>query len=150
MIKVKIALFSPNFTSIISMLIAALTKAPYSHAAIFVDGTWYDADESRGYFSITSPSNWKGRHVTIWEFEVYKPDADRFLNYWLGNMYDYRGVLGYLFRKKGNDQNLYCFEAAYLFMQDVVELRGSANQIIGSMDIVKALPSPDYIGEFKA
>jgi len=110
----KIALFTVTPRSLTALLIAAVTRCPFSHAAICVNGTWWHASEKHGGFSKMQTADYLERHCTVLSF-----DGD--LNEWVksmdGKAYDWHGIAGWVKRVLGmkynaDDHKFYCFEAA--------------------------------------
>ena len=106
----RILLFEPNWRSPISVLISIITRTPFTHAMIEIDGKYYDSSESRGDFNITSKHLMKGRLVYEWKFKS-ESKIEEFISQNLGRKYDYKGVFFYTFGKQDN-KKFYCFEAA--------------------------------------
>lgn len=110
----KIALFTISPFSLTSLLIAAVTRCPFSHAAICIGGVWYHASESTGYFSEMDVSKFKNRHCTVFTFGG---DLSRWLANMDGTEYDWEGIRGWArrligFKYSADDRKFYCFEAA--------------------------------------
>ena len=110
----KIALFTVSPTSLTALLISAVTRCPYSHAAICVDGVWWHASESTGQFSKMNLTKFAKRHCSVFSFEG---DLQGWVKKMDGIRYDWKGILGWAkrcvgFRYTADDKKFYCFEAA--------------------------------------
>lgn len=99
-------LFYPN--SLIGWIICLITRTPYAHTAISVNGVLWDSSESRGDFNRSTIDLSKRKHVAI----RFKGDLTGWLEKMQGTKYDWLGVFGWLFR--WNTPNKYfCFEASW-------------------------------------
>lgn len=110
----KIALFTLSPRSLTALLIATVTRCPFSHAAICVDGTWYHASETTGGFGKLNMTDYADRHCTMLNFNG---DLTQWVKDMNGKEYDWKGILGWAKRALGlsyqaNDRKFYCFEAA--------------------------------------
>lgn len=109
----KIYLFKPR--GILGEIITLVTRCEYSHSAVEVDGVLYDASETRGEFGRSDPDIFSGswfrprRKYVVVEFSG---DMSPWLDFMAGAQYDWKGVLGWIFR--ANDiTKFYCFEATW-------------------------------------
>lgn len=102
----KLYLFYP--TSLIGFLICLVTRSPYAHAAVMVDGVLYDASENRHTFDRSDIDPRQRGHISI----EFAGDLRPWLENMMGRRYDWRGVIMWLFGK-GDDDRVYCFEAAW-------------------------------------
>jgi len=144
----KIALFEPNWDSFSSRLIAKTTKTPWSHAAVEIDGQWYDASETRGDFNkVDINKTMKGRLAHVWRIGNRKK-VRKMIEENLGSEYDYKGIYKYFF-KKGVDRRFYCFEAAMVLALAVKEpeYEPKLKNVTGK-DIVNLLGVPNEIKTF--
>lgn len=88
-------------------VISLVTKTPYSHAVIEIGGICYDASESRGNFDVSDIDLSKRKYTAF----VVEGDLSEWLSHNYGRGYDWRGVLGWIFDRKGDPDKFYCFEA---------------------------------------
>ncbi|WP_287602726.1 hypothetical protein [Thiothrix sp.] len=142
----KIALFEFTPRSAVAWLILAVTGCPLTHAAVQVDGVWYDSSETRGTFDRADLSRLAGRPCQVCEF-------DGNLSGWLrdmrGKRYDYRGVAGWLIcrftgRGCGDMNKFYCFESALSALSAAGHARAVSGAITGC-HVRRALPgAPRY------
>ncbi len=117
--NIKIALFTVNPRSLISIIIATVTGQPFTHAAFCVEGVWYDASESRGRFAPLDPKKYKNRFCLIADLpnNFHQPIFyQRLIKKMLNVEYDYSGVLGWIFGFNGSGKKFYCFEAVLIFL----------------------------------
>jgi len=144
----KVALFEPNWRSPISLLIALVTKTPWTHAAFEIDGKWYDASESRGDFNeVDIKKTMAGRLGHVWKLGN-RISVRSMVEEHLGEPYDYKGVLGYIW-KRGNDKRFYCFEAVMVAALLVKEPKYTPKlERVNGLDIVALLGAPNEIKRF--
>lgn len=102
----KIYLYKPN--SFWGRVITFVTRSPYSHTAVEINGIVYDSSETRGTFAQSDIIPQTREH------DVFVFDGD--LTVWLwtmkGKKYDWQGVWGYIFGIN-NKNKFYCFETSY-------------------------------------
>jgi len=99
-------LFYPN--SFIGLLICLITRTPFAHTAISIDGVLWDSSESRGDFNQSDIDLTKRKHIAI----PFEGDLSDWLSKMYGTKYDWLGVFGWVF--KWNTPNKYfCFEASW-------------------------------------
>lgn len=103
----KLYLFYPD--SLLGKIITFITKCPYSHSAVEVDGVLYDSSESRGDFNI-SHINPSDREHKVYEFEG---DLSEWVLFMSNSVYDWKGVIGWLFNWNTVNK-FYCFEASWM------------------------------------
>lgn len=110
--KNAIAIFEADLTNIVSFSIAMITKTPWTHAAIRVDGIWYDSSETRGYFDELIVDDYENRWCIITEFDG---DLTNWLSSMKGTKYNWKGVyqFPFYFLAKRNETEFYCFQAAW-------------------------------------
>lgn len=115
----RIALFT-GVRSLTGAAIQWATGCEFVHAAIQIDGVWYDASESRNDFSRMDVQQYASRRCVVFDLPMPEGAADD-LKSWLarsnGKEYDWPGVLLWLFKHKGSADKFYCFEAAREAMQ---------------------------------
>ena len=122
----KLYLFYP--ASLLGWLISVVTRSPFCHAAIEVDGVLWDASESRGYFGRSGIDVSKRKHVCL----EFAGDLSSWLDFLQGREYDWIGVLGWLFHANSR-RRFYCFEAAWLALSQCGIAKGSMpTQLSGS------------------
>lgn len=122
-VKFGVYLFEPN--GFLGWLITLITGCKYSHSAvsvIFEDGqeVIYDASETRGDFNIADDDKYlfKGWCKPYRKYIYYEFDGDitPVIDSLRGKKYDWKGVLGWLF--KSNDKSkFYCFEVNWLVFE---------------------------------
>jgi len=110
----QIVLFEMTPSRVTSWLIASATRSMITHAAVGVNGQWFDASEHRGDVAEMDASLHADRMCYVIDADVNQLDLIK----QLGKRYDWQGVFGWLvcrYLKKvcGKDQNFYCFEFAY-------------------------------------
>lgn len=110
----KIALFTVTPRSLTALLIAAVTRCPFTHAAICINGTWWHASETTGGFSKLNITDYADRHCTMFTFNG---DLTQWVQGMNGKAYDWKGIAGWAKRAlgmtyKANSNKFYCFEAA--------------------------------------
>jgi len=144
----RVALFEPDWKSPISMLIAIITKTPWTHAAFEIDGKWYDASESRGDFNeVDIKKSMRGRLAHVWRLGN-RLAVRNLIEDHKGEPYDYKGVLGYIW-KKGNDRRFYCFEAVMAASLLVKQPDVLPNlKRVNGLDILNLLGTPNEIKRF--
>ena len=105
----KIALFKPEKWSLTGWLICLITRCSYSHAAVYVDGLgWFHSSETVGYFDVLNRAEFAEREALVFEFSG---DLSGWLKLMKRTEYDWKGVLGWLFKADDKDR-FYCFETA--------------------------------------
>lgn len=95
-----------------SLLISLVTRCPITHAAIYDEktGKWWHASETEGKFCELDIHKFSDRECWIFEFNG---DLTGWLNVMKGALYDWMGVLGWIYNLPNNDSRFYCFEAVY-------------------------------------
>ena len=127
-------------------IILIATGCPLSHAAIEVNGVWYDASETRGTFDKANLQQLWKRPCQICEFDG---DLSDWLRQMRGKHYDYHGVIGWLLcrwknKACGDSNRFYCFEAANGALQ-AAGYRGASQAALSGCDLRRALPAaPRY------
>lgn len=120
----KIYLFKP--VSLFGRIISFVTRSPYSHSAVEIDGVIYDSSEKRGSFGIANINLSDRFHI---EFEV-EGDLSGWLKRMEGTQYDWVGIFGWFF--KFNDYTrFYCFEATY---EALVEINVTERKVLPRID----------------
>jgi len=144
----KIALFEPDWRSPKSLMISYLTKTPWSHAAVEIDGVWYDASESRGDFSQCDvKKKMKGRLAHVWRIGNRIAVRNK-IEENLGTRYEYKGLLGYALSSK-KDKRFYCFELAMVMALLVKEPKAIPMiEQINGLDILGLLGKPTEVITF--
>lgn len=107
-----------------SLLISLVTRCPITHAAIYDEKTekWWHASETAGKFCELEVSQFSERECWIFEFNG---DLSVWLDSMKGTLYDWLGVLGWVYNLPSSDTRFYCFEAAYYALRMTgVSLRG--------------------------
>lgn len=112
----KIFIFTGAFRSPTGLMIALATRCQFVHAAVSVAGECWHSSEQLGRFDRVDLAAYAERDCIMFEFEG---DLSQWLEGMKGCRYDWRGVLGWLFRMN-NPQRFYCFEAA----QDALKTAG--------------------------
>ena len=141
----RIALFEMDGLAPTQWLIALATRSRITHAAIEVDGRWYDASESRGNFGPLAADKFQDRHCYVIEADI----SAGWLPMLKGCEYDWKGVFTWLVgrwvnRDLGDASRFYCFEAAYLAMTG----NDAAGAVSGAdlLDLAYEYEMPIYYG----
>lgn len=125
----KLYLFYP--ATLIGWLISLVTRSPFCHAAIEVDGVLYDSSENRATFGVSTIDPSKRRHISL----TFGGDLGGWLRYMQGKEYDWAGVLGWLFRADSK-RRFYCFEAAWMALRHVGVVRGGLPTQLSGSDLL--------------
>ena len=137
-----------DWRSLISLVIALVTKSGYSHGMICVKDVWYDASESRGNFNVTDRSLYDDRNCIVWDIKDHKL-VENFVQQSIGKKYDYKGVIGWIWNKNNDKRRFYCFEACWqaLKLVGMVHIRYNvcAKDIINTFD--RHNIKPTHIGK---
>ena len=115
----RVALFFCSPLRPASLAIALGSWCTLTHCAVEIDGTWYDASETRGNFDKLNVSRYRSRRCLVIEL---KGTPVGLLNQLEGKGYDWQGIRGWmlsrLLRRNLNQNEVpYCFEAGFLAMK---------------------------------
>jgi len=147
---IRVAVFEWNPKNLLSWLIALATGCRFSHAAIEIEGVWYDASESRGSFDRADLGRLRGRLCRVAAFEG---DLSEWLTAMRGRQYDYAGVAGWLVcrfvrRGCGHSQRVYCFEAVNAALAAAGRV-SCATAAVSGCDLLGVLPGGVRFGRFE-
>ena len=115
---VTLNLYSVDFDSWPSILIALVTKSIYTHSAIQVEDRIFEASGKKDTLGWAPASVYDGRHVKKIELPVSKTKAKRILNTYRGIKYDYRALRLWCFSEH-DKKKYYCFEHCLQFLRDI-------------------------------
>lgn len=133
----QLILFYP--TGLIGLLICLVTRSPYAHAAILVDGVLWDASEGRGNFAQSDIDLASRRHLAV----PFIGDLSGWLQAMQGKRYDYAGIAGWIFGRNRADK-VYCFEAAWHALKAVGIAVGDQPGRLSGSDLVELVVLAPY------
>ena len=138
----SIALFELDISEPTSWLIALATCSTITHAAVQVDGAWYDASEKRGDFDLVDAADFNDRRCyMIDDVEI----DERWLTVMADARYDWRGVFAWVISRisrkdLGDAKRFYCFEAAHFALTG--DLPTAA---VSGSDLLSLAMGPEYL-----
>ena len=110
--KNQIALFTGT-RSLTGLAIQLATNCEYVHAAIGINGQWYEASESRKRFGRLDRLQYASRRCAVYTMpDRSGSDWNSWLQDMKGREYDWEGVFKWIFNHRGNPEKFYCHEAA--------------------------------------
>lgn len=107
-----IAIFEANLRNPISTIISLITGSCWTHAAVCVEGIWYDSSESRGSFDKLDINEYSDRWCIVVDIDM---DLSLWLNHMKGKKYNWKGILQFpfTFMFKRDKSQFYCFQTAW-------------------------------------
>ncbi|MEZ5537618.1 MAG: hypothetical protein R3F02_18615 [Thiolinea sp.] len=89
------------------------TNCEYVHAAVGINGRWYEASESRKHFGPLDRMRYANRRCAVYTLPPRSgSDWDSWLQAMHRREYDWEGVFLWMFKHQGNPEKFYCHEAA--------------------------------------
>lgn len=128
----RLYLFYPS--SFVGWLLSLFLRDPFVHAAIEVNGEFWDSNLSRGSFDRTTIDLTGRRYVCV-EFQGNLIDFIVGMN---GRRHRWRGLFGWLF-KASNKRSLYSFEIVWLALKSIGVVTGGIPERVSGSDLLNAV-----------